>query len=74
MLSFLSFDAYDEQYQIFLIILFERFFFGKNKVMMRALGRTPDDEYRENLHKVANHLQGQMGLMFTNAKEKEVLK
>lgn len=29
-----------------------RIFFGKNKVMMVALGREPSSEYRENLHKV----------------------
>ncbi|XP_059144649.1 mRNA turnover protein 4 homolog [Physella acuta] len=50
-----------------------RFFFGKNKVMQLALGRTADEEYRENLHKLTQHLQGQTGLLFTNSKEKEVL-
>ncbi|KPP64635.1 mRNA turnover protein 4-like, partial [Scleropages formosus] len=30
-----------------------RFFFGKNKVMMIALGKGPSDEYKDNLHKVA---------------------
>lgn len=29
-----------------------RIFFGKNKVMMVALGREPSSEYRENLHQV----------------------
>nr|XP_060616076.1 mRNA turnover protein 4 homolog [Anolis sagrei ordinatus] len=29
-----------------------RIFFGKNKVMMVALGRSPADEYRDNLHQV----------------------
>lgn len=29
-----------------------RIFFGKNKVMMVALGREPSSEYKENLHKV----------------------
>ncbi|KAB1269354.1 mRNA turnover protein 4-like protein [Camelus dromedarius] len=27
-----------------------RMFFGKNKVMMVALGRSPSDEYKDNLH------------------------
>lgn len=27
-------------------------FFGKNKVMMVALGRSPADEYKDNLHQV----------------------
>ena len=26
------------------------FFLGSNKVMQSALGRTPDDEYRDDLH------------------------
>ena len=29
-----------------------RMFFGKNKVMMVALGRSPADEYKDNLHQV----------------------
>ncbi|XP_054078493.1 mRNA turnover protein 4 homolog isoform X3 [Rissa tridactyla] len=29
-----------------------RIFFGKNKVMMVALGREPSSEYKENLHKL----------------------
>uniref|UniRef100_A0A0B6YBL6 Ribosome assembly factor mrt4 n=1 Tax=Arion vulgaris TaxID=1028688 RepID=A0A0B6YBL6_9EUPU len=51
-----------------------RFFFGKNKVVQIALGRTEDEEYRENLHKLTRQMQGQTGLLFTNKKEKEVLK
>lgn len=30
----------------------DRMFFGKNKVMMVALGRSPSDEYKDNLHQV----------------------
>lgn len=30
-----------------------RIFFGKNKVMMVALGRSPSDEYKDNLHQVS---------------------
>lgn len=33
-------------------LLFHRFFFGKNKVMMVALGKGETDEYKDNLHKV----------------------
>ena len=51
-----------------------RFFFGKNRVMQLALGRTEEEEYRENLHKLTRHVQGQTGLLFTNATEKEVLR
>lgn len=50
-----------------------RFFFGKNKVMMKALGKGPEDEYKENLHKVTKHLEGQKGLLFTNKSKDEVI-
>jgi len=50
-----------------------RFFFGKNKVTMLALGRTSDEEYKENMYKLTKNLQGQTGLLFTNAPEAEVL-
>ncbi|NWU90611.1 MRT4 protein, partial [Upupa epops] len=47
-------------------------FFGKNKVMMVALGREPSSEYKENLHKVSKHLRGEVGLLFTNRTKDEV--
>jgi len=50
-----------------------RFFFGKNKVMSLALGNSSSDEYGKNLHKIAKRLHGQMGLLFTNSTEEEVL-
>ena len=31
-----------------------RFFFGKNKVMQLALGRSESDEYKDNLHQVSS--------------------
>ncbi|XP_076457271.1 mRNA turnover protein 4 homolog [Babylonia areolata] len=51
-----------------------RFFFGKNKVMMRALGKGPEDEHLDGLHNLSKHLRGQTGLLFTNRKKAEVLK
>ena len=51
-----------------------RFFFGKNKVMSLALGRNRSDEYRPGLRKIARRLQGQTGLLFTNASEQQVLR
>ncbi|XP_050410391.1 mRNA turnover protein 4 homolog [Patella vulgata] len=51
-----------------------RFFFGKNSLMAVALGRTESDEYRENLHFLAQQLKGQTGLLFTNETKKTVLK
>ncbi|XP_038677647.1 mRNA turnover protein 4 homolog [Scyliorhinus canicula] len=50
-----------------------RFFFGKNKVMMVALGREPADEYKDGLHKVSKQLQGEVGLLFTNRTKAEVI-
>ncbi|XP_043108536.1 mRNA turnover protein 4 homolog [Puntigrus tetrazona] len=49
-----------------------RFFFGKNKVMMIALGRRPSDEYKDNLHKVSKFLRGEVGVLFTNKTKDEV--
>jgi mRNA turnover protein 4 len=43
-----------------------RFFFGKNKVMALALGRTKEEEYKENLHQISQRLKGSVGLLFTN--------
>jgi mRNA turnover protein 4 len=51
-----------------------RFFFGKNKVMAVALGRTPQEETKPNLHKVAEQLVGQTGLFFTNQPREDVIK
>ena len=51
-----------------------RFFFGKNKVIALALGKTPENEVAEELHKLSAALKGQCGLLFTNRSKKEVLK
>ena len=50
-----------------------RFFFGKNKVMAIALGKSADDEYKDNLHTISAELKGQTGLLFTNKTKKEVV-
>ena len=50
-----------------------RFFFGKNKVMVLALGKSADDEYLDGLHSVSSHLHGETGLLFTNKHKKEVI-
>ncbi|KAJ8259116.1 hypothetical protein COCON_G00181280 [Conger conger] len=49
-----------------------RFFFGKNKVMMIALGKGPTDEYKDNLHKITKFLKGEVGVLFTNKTKEEV--
>ncbi|KAI4503964.1 hypothetical protein M0802_001367 [Mischocyttarus mexicanus] len=51
-----------------------RFFFGKNKVMAIALGKTQDKEILKGVHGLSNALIGQCGLLFTNRKIKEALK
>ncbi|XP_054015329.1 mRNA turnover protein 4 homolog [Hylaeus anthracinus] len=51
-----------------------RFFFGKNKVIALALGKSPENEVAEGIHKLSNSLKGQCGLLFTNRTKKEVLK
>ncbi|KAJ1532360.1 hypothetical protein ONE63_000962 [Megalurothrips usitatus] len=49
-----------------------RFFFGKQTVMQLGLGKTPEEEYQDNLHKISKQLTGQCGLLFTNRSENEV--
>jgi mRNA turnover protein 4 len=51
-----------------------RFLFGKNKVLSLALGKSPESEYKENLHKIVPYLAGNVGLLFTNKSKEEVLK
>ncbi|GIX80827.1 mRNA turnover protein 4 homolog [Caerostris darwini] len=51
-----------------------RFFIGKNKVMAMALGRSPEEEYKSNLHKVGQMLKGERGLLFTNQSIDECVK
>lgn len=49
-----------------------RLFFGKNKVMIVALGKGPTDEYKDNLHKLSKCLRGEVGLLCTNRTQEEV--
>lgn len=41
--------------------------------MALALGRTPEEELHDNLHKLSQQLVGQCGLLFTNASKQEVI-
>lgn len=50
-----------------------RFFFGKNKVMSYALGKSAQEEIHNNLHKLALKIEGQCGLLFTNRPVDEVI-
>ncbi|KAI9840746.1 MAG: mRNA turnover and ribosome assembly protein [Sclerophora amabilis] len=43
-----------------------RLFFGKTKVMAKALGSSAEDEYEENLSQLSKHLTGNVGLLFTS--------
>jgi len=43
-----------------------RLFFGKTKVMAKALGLSSEDEYRDGLHTLSKHITGNVGLLFTS--------
>ena len=47
---------------------------GKNSVAKVALGRTPEEEYKDNLRHVGGLLEGNVGLLFTDKSKKEPLK
>lgn len=51
-----------------------RFYLGKNKVMQIAIGKTKEDAFRPNLHKMSTYLQGQCGVLLTNAKVSSIRK
>ncbi|CAO2655430.1 Nn.00g104940.m01.CDS01 [Neocucurbitaria sp. VM-36] len=50
-----------------------RFFFGKTKVMAKALGQTPAEEHLTNLSKLTEYLTGNVGLFFTNREPSEII-
>jgi mRNA turnover protein 4 len=43
-----------------------RLFLGKNKLLQIALGRTPEDEYSDNLHRLSGRLSGSVGILCTD--------
>ena len=47
-----------------------KFFLGKNKVMVRALGKSPEDEVDDNTHQLSRFLSGQVCLAFSNLDRK----
>lgn len=49
-----------------------RFFFGKNKVISLAFGKSSENEVVQGLHKLSEMLKGQCGLLFTNRSKTEV--
>ena len=48
-----------------------KFFLGKNKVMMKALGRNPEDEIADNTARLSRFLTGQVCLAFSNLDPKK---
>lgn len=49
-----------------------RIFLGKNKLLQIALGKTPEDEYADNLRNVAGEISESVGLLFTSRSRKGV--
>ena len=47
---------------------------GKNKLLQIALGKTPEDEYADNLRHVSKHISASVGLLFTSKPKEEVMK
>ncbi|KAG8908026.1 mRNA turnover and ribosome assembly protein [Tulasnella sp. 403] len=50
-----------------------RVFFGRSKVMAKALGTTPEEEHKPGLNVVARKLNGQVGLFLTSDPPDEVI-
>jgi mRNA turnover protein 4 len=50
-----------------------RIMLGKNKLLQIALGKTPEDEYADNLRHVSKHISASVGLLFTSKPRDEVL-
>jgi len=50
-----------------------RIFFGRGAVMAKALGTTPEEEYRLGLHRLAKQIKGQVGILFTDTPPDEVI-
>lgn len=82
-------DAIDEYARIYLFdignirssklrdIRFEwkesKIFMGKNTVAQIAFGRTPEEEYKDNLRHLSELLEGNVGILFTSRPHEEVL-
>ncbi|KAI1099164.1 ribosomal protein L10 [Jackrogersella minutella] len=50
-----------------------RIFFGKTKLMARALGHSPEDSYADNIFHLTPYLRGTVGLLFTNRRLSDLL-
>jgi mRNA turnover protein 4 len=49
-----------------------RIFLGKNKLLQIALGRSPEEEFSDNLCQVAKRISGSVGLLLTSQDSQEV--
>ncbi|KAJ4482022.1 ribosomal protein L10-domain-containing protein [Lentinula aciculospora] len=50
-----------------------RIFFSRSALLARALGTTPEEEYRMGIHKLAKQIEGEVGLLFTDTEPEEVI-
>ncbi|MES1906805.1 MAG: hypothetical protein MHM6MM_000041 [Cercozoa sp. M6MM] len=50
-----------------------KLFFGKNRIMKLALGRSEAEQYRPGLFKLSEQIEGECGLLFTNLDSTAVL-
>jgi mRNA turnover protein 4 len=50
-----------------------RIFLGKNKLLQIALGKTPEDEYADNIRRVSDKISESVGLLCTSRPKEEVL-
>lgn len=50
----------------------DRIFFGKTKLMAKALGQTPAEAQADGLDALTPHLTGQVGLLFTNRSPEDI--
>jgi mRNA turnover protein 4 len=50
-----------------------KLYLGKNKVVALALGKSPESEILQDVHKISERLQGECGLLFTSRSESEVM-
>ena len=47
--------------------------FGKNKVLLKAMGRTESEAYAEGLHEACKFVTGQVAFLFTDLKQEEII-
>jgi mRNA turnover protein 4 len=58
---------------VLIFVSFDRFFFGKNKVIQLALGKSSQDEQKPHLHEIAERISGLCGIFMTNDPKETVM-